>query len=338
MDRVLELGGIAAGYCGRLLARAGHDVVRVDSGEPAPGAWASAEAMERFLHTGKRRVGTADLSLLTEMANAADVVIVDAPTASDIDALGLDGWRTPVKIVITPFGRTGPGRDWPATPHVLLAMGGYTALTGDPDRAPLSLPGHYAEFQTGQYACTIANACRLAGVRDSVDLSILETVLSLSQFTTAQWHCLGIERSRHGNDYWWVVPMNMFRVRDGWVYVNIVPDFWDAFTVFLGHPELALDPRFTSNESRREHRDALHAIIQTAMLAMDRADAEKRAADCRIPAGAVRAFEEILLDPHLDSRGFWETAAAPQRPGLRQPGSPFQLQAGTPSAEAPGNA
>lgn len=337
MDRVLEIGGIAAGYCGRLLARAGHDVVRVDAGEE-PGAWASDEAMDRFLHGGKRRVSTADRALLAELASAADVVIAHMSSASDIEALGLDAWRTPVKIAITPFGRSGPGRDWPATPHVLLAMAGHTALMGDPDRAPLSLPGHYAEFQTGQYACTIANACRLAGVRDTVDLSMLETLLSLSQFTTAQWHCLGLERSRHGNDYWWVVPMNMFRVRDGWVYVNIVPDFWDAFTVFLGHPELALDPRFASNDARRENRDVLHATIQNAMALMDRAGAEQRAAECRIPVGAVRTFSEILADPHLQARGFWEAGAKPAGGTLRQPGSAFRFHAGEASAEAPDGA
>jgi crotonobetainyl-CoA:carnitine CoA-transferase CaiB-like acyl-CoA transferase len=334
VDRVLELGGIAAGYCGRLLARAGHDVVRAEAGPGAPG-WASSAAMEAFLHAGKRRVSTADGGLLAELAGAADVVVAEARCASEIEALGLDDWKAPVKLTITPFGRSGPGRDWPATPHVLLAMGGQTALMGDPDRAPLSLPGHYAEFQTGQYACTIINACRLAGIRDDVDLSMLETVLSLSQFTTAQWHCLGLERTRHGNDYWWVAPMNMFRVRDGWVYVNVTPDFWDAFTVFLGHPELTLDPRFISNERRRENREALHAVIRAAMAPMSRAEAERRAAECRIPVGAVRSFEEVLTDPHLGARGFWETVTIPDVGTLRRPGSAFRFHRDAADGETP---
>ncbi len=319
MDRVVEIGGLAAGYCGRLLARAGHDVVRIDSALPP--AWASDEAMERFLHTGKRRVSTADPALLAELAGAADVVIAEARSASAIDALGLDDWAAPVKIAITPFGRTGPGRDWPAAPNVLLAMAGQTALMGDPQRAPLSLPGHYAEFQTGQYACTLINACRLSDVADDIDLSMFETLLSLSQFTIAQWHCLGLVRTRHGNDYWWVVPMNMFRVRDGWAYVNIVPGFWDAFTAFLNRPELTLDPRFESNEARSEHRDVLNGIIQGAMLEMNRAEVERRADECRIPVGVVRTFEEILADPHLEHRGFWETQTGPDGRNIRVPGA-----------------
>ena len=323
-DRVLELGGFAAGFCGRSLARAGHDVVRIEPQQPPP-AWASDEAMRCFLHAHKRSVTVTAQHEVTELANAADVVVVEAQSAAELHAMGFDSWQAPVKVAITPFGRTGPGRDWPATPHVLLALGGHTALMGDADRAPLSLPGHYAEFQTGQYACTLINACRLADISQSIDLSMLETILSLSQFTTAQWHCLGITRSRHGNDYWWVVPMNMFRVRDGWAYVNIVPDFWDAFLVFLERPELALDARFTDNDARMTNREALHAIIQSVMRDMDRAEAERRAEACRIPLGVVRTFDEMLADPHLQRRHFWDQAAATDGQGVRVPGSGFTL-------------
>ena len=48
------------------------------------------------------------------------------------------------------FGPDGPACDWQATGSVLLAMGGYTALTGDPGRAPLTLPGHSAEYPNGK--------------------------------------------------------------------------------------------------------------------------------------------------------------------------------------------
>ena len=49
MDKILEIGNFAAGFCGRLFAQAGHEVVRVESAEPAPG-WVSTEALDLFLH------------------------------------------------------------------------------------------------------------------------------------------------------------------------------------------------------------------------------------------------------------------------------------------------
>ena len=304
MDRVLEIGGHAAGYCGRLFAQSGHEVVRVES--PAP-AWVSQTAMDLYLHAGKRRVAIDDHALIAELAAKADVVIAEAEGADAIDALGFDDFDAPVKIAITPFGRTGPKRNWRATPHVLLAMGGYTNLMGDAGRAPLSLPGHYVEFQSGGFAFVAANACRLANERNSIDIGMLEVVMALSQFTTVMWHCGGVVRSRHGSDFWSVVPTNLFRCQDGWVYINIVPGFWDPFTVFLDRPQLAVDERFLTNEKRMLHRDALHALIAEALATRNKAEIQESAEECRIPLGVVQSFHDVLADPHLAERGIWQT-------------------------------
>ncbi len=306
MDRVLEIGGFAAGYCGRQFVRQGADVVRVDGYETWPG-WSSAAASDAFLHAGKRRVaGLAD-DTLAELAWRADVVVCEAATADALAELGFDAWAAPVKVAVTPFGLTGPKRNWQATPHTLLAMGGYTYLVGDEDRAPLSLPGHYVEYQSGALAHAAANACLLAERADSVDISMLETVMSLSQFTTVRWHCAGEIRGRHGSDFWFVVPSELFRCADGWAYVNIVPSFWDAFTVFLDKPELLVDARFATNDLRMHNRDALHAITADVMAELTKAELMDRAETCRIPLGVVLTLDEVLDDPHLEARQSWET-------------------------------
>ncbi len=312
MDRVLEIGGYAAGYCGRLFAQSGHEVVRVETDPPGP-AWVSDAAMDLYLHPGKRRLRTNDEGLVAELAGSADVVIAEASGSDALLQLGFDAWRAPVKVAITPFGRTGPKRNWRATAHVLLAMGGYTNVMGDPGRAPLSLPGHYVEFQAGGFAFAAANACRLADERNAIDIGMLEVVMALSQFTTVMWHCLGAVRSRHGNDFWSVVPTNLFRCRDGWVYVNIVPGFWDAFTVFLDMPELLLDERFGSNESRMANREALHELIAGRLARRTKAAIEASAEACRIPLGVVRSFDDVLADPHLRERAVWQRLAAGDR-------------------------
>ena len=320
MDRVLEVGGYAAGYCGRLFAQSGYDVVRLES-PPAP-AWVSREAQDLYLHAGKRRIAVnaaEDAALVAEMAAKADVVVVEADGADAVASLGFDAWQAPVKVAITPFGRSGPKRNWRATPHVLLAMGGYTNLMGDPGRAPLSLPGHYVEFQSGGFAFAAANACRLANERNSIDVGMLEVVMALSQFTTVMWHCGRAVRSRHGSDFWSVVPTNLFKCADGWVYINIVPTFWDPFTVFLDMPELLVDERFASNERRMQNRDALHALIAAALAERKKAEIGRRAEECRIPLGVVQSFDDVLDDPHLAEREVWQTVEAAERGGVRSP-------------------
>ena len=331
MDRVLELGGFAAGYCGRLFVQAGCEVVRVENSQRPP-AWVSDEAMDLYLHAGKRRIRTDDPALIADLAARADVVVAEGGTADAVQALGFETWDAPVKAAITPFGRTGPKRNWQASANVLLAMGGYTYIIGDPDRAPLTLPGHYPEFQGGAFAYAAANACRLAGERKLIDIGMLEVVMALSQFTTTMWHCGGLVRERHGSDFYYVVPTNLFRCADGWAYINIVPGFWDAFAAFLDRPELVLDERFETNESRRDHRDALHAIIGEVVAQMTRADIQRRMEESRIPIGIVQTLDDVLADPHLATRGFWQTVPRGDAPPVRSPRRGWRVDGRTPVA------
>ena len=115
--------------------------------------------------------------------------------------------------------------------------------------------------------------------------------MALSQFTTVQWSCADHIRSRHGNDFWWVVPTNMFRCKDGWVFINITPNFWDACVTFLQLPELIIDSRFETNASRMVNRDELHRIIQQAVANVDKEDLRSRATECRFPLVVVMIFE-----------------------------------------------
>ena len=323
MDKVLEIGGFAAGYCGRLFAQAGHDVVRIEPAEPTPG-WVSRTASDLFLNAGKRRLTPQAPEVVAALAARADVVIMEAPTVAAIEASGFAAWPTPVKATITPFGRTGPKRNWHATPSTLLAMGGYSNLMGDQGRPPLSLPGHYTEFQAANFAYTAINANRLAGRHNDIDVGMLEVLLAMSQFTTVMWHCKREIRSRHGSDFWSVVPSNLFRCKDGWVYVNIVPQFWDPFLACIRRPELALDPRFEMNGDRMANRDALHCLINEAIRDVPKTTLRERATEARIPAGIVQTFDEVLTDEHLCERGFWQTIAYKDR-RLQTPNPPFRI-------------
>ena len=324
MDRILEIGHYAAGFCGRLFVQAGHEVVRVESQENTPG-WVSTQASELFLHPGKRRIQTRDPDIIAELAEKADVVIAEAAKANELERLHFDQWNTSVKVSITPFGRTGPKCNWHATSNVLLAMGGYTNLMGDAGRAPLTLPGHFVDFESGQYAYTAASACRYARETNSIDVSMLETIMSLSQFTTIKWHCAGEIRSRHGSDFWTVPPSNLFSCKDGWLYVNIVPMFWDAFATFLDHPELIIDERFLTNESRMANRDALNEIIQKILSTMTREIIQQRAIKYRVPLGVVQTFDDILEDAHLLERDYWQQVGSDDLDLVHSPALPFRL-------------
>lgn len=322
MLTVVEIGGYAAGYCGRLFAQTGNSVTRIDMGQTLP-TWTSKEAMDVFLHSDKTMLETQNRKEVNHLASSADIAVLETSTADEIEHFGLDDWSCPIKVAITPFGRTGPHKNWQATPSTLLAMGGFTNLMGDPARAPLTLPGHFVEFQSGGFAYAASLACALSDEANSIDIGMLEVVMALSQFTTVMWHCADIVRSRHGNDFWSVVPTNLFRCLDGWVYINIVPGFWDPFVAFLDRPELVLDDRFVTNTRRMQNRDDLHEITAGVLGKLTRDEVQQRAVDCRIPLGAVLSFDEVLEDIHLASRNMWTARKTPSNQTVSVPRLPW---------------
>ena len=150
--------------------------------------------------------------------------------------------------------------------------------------------------------------------------------MSLSQFTTVLYHCTGEIRQRHGSEFWTVPPSNMYACSDGWVYVNIVPTFWDPFCTFLDAPELILDERFQSNDLRMENREALNQLIAERLIRWSRAETQARANEARIPLGTVLTFAEVLDDAHLATRRFWESVDVDGQ-HFKSPALPFHLNA-----------
>ena len=182
-------------FCGYVLAHLGAEVIAVeppggstarrqppfrgDTGEPEDGLWwqayargksscvldlASAEGRGRF----------------AELAADADFVIESFGSA-DARALGVDyetlSARNPALIVvsISPFGRTGPKADWPATDLTVWAASGAQILAGDSDRAPVRTSVPQSFLHAGADAAAAALIAlqerHVSGLGQHVDVS-----------------------------------------------------------------------------------------------------------------------------------------------------------------------
>ena len=53
---------------------------------------------------------------------------------------------------------------------------------------------------------------------------------------------------------------------------------------------------------------------------MTRAEVQKKAEEVRIPVGVVKTLDEVLDDPHLEHREFWQEVEAPDGTKVRSPG------------------
>src|SRR5688572_21648078 len=171
--RVLDLTTDVAGpFATKMLADFGADVLKVEppEGDPArrfgpfPGDEAHPERSGLFLHlnTNKRSI-TLDPSSevgaarIRGLAARHDVVVEDY-AVGDSERWGWD-WTAlsadrPEFIMcsVTPFGQTGPYRDYRGSEITLQAMGGPLHQTGHIEREPLKLGGHVAHYHAGLVA------------------------------------------------------------------------------------------------------------------------------------------------------------------------------------------
>ena len=345
--RVLEISDAdqAAAWAGKWFARWGAEVIRVSSSRGA-----GTRATEIALHGGKTRVvvdwATPEgRDALVRIAREADVVLSDL-RPRDLDAIAFDtlgGERTRARMAITPFGRTGPYRNDEATAGTLLAIGGYTHLSGDPGRAPLTMPGPYPYVQAGTlaYSVVLASALRTSECA-TIDLSIYETLATLHQFTDLMWQVDGVVRSRHGNRWENLCPTTMLRARDGWVAVNILQQFWSPYALWVGGVELEGNADLALNAGRMAHRDEVEALSEAFFQKLSAREVFREGQEkWRVPIGYVQSFAEMRADPQLESRRFWRGIDA--EPGVDAsdtaevvlPGSAFQFAGDRRAPERP---
>jgi crotonobetainyl-CoA:carnitine CoA-transferase CaiB-like acyl-CoA transferase len=331
--RVIEISDReeAAAYAGKLLSRWGAEVVKVESPDRQP----PLDAEDRYLNAGKQRI---DLDLfdsdgrgqLDELLVGADILLTDrAPRdVQALDLLSEDASGPLVRMSISPFGLTGPYRDYEATASTLLALGGYTFLSGDIGRAPLTFPGKYPYYQAGTYAYTTALASYLhgldGGTPTAIDVSVLETVTTAHQFTDVMWTHAGKIRSRHGNRWENLCPTTMFEIGDGFAALNIIPSFWEPFTYLMGRPDLATAEGWATNAERMERCDEVVELMTSVFADWSRERFLREAQETwRTPVGVVLNLDELLSNEHLAARGFWRPIEGDEE--VRTPGSPFQF-------------
>ncbi len=341
--RVVELSDKeeAAAFCAKLFRRWGADVTKVEPpARPEP-----ARHLDIYLNSGKRRLPLdlkAAPDALRGAVAGADVIVTDY-SARELDELELlKTAPAPVVVSITPFGLSGPYRDYQATAATLLALGGYTFLMGDPGRAPLTMPGSYVYYQAGTYAYNAALAAHLAIGRNgptTIEVSMLECLASLHQFTDTMWKSGGMVRSRHGNRWENLCPTTLLPCKDGWYGVNIMQNFWFPFAQMIGHDEIAAEGDLSGNFGRMDHQDEVEDMVMKALWDKGRKEIFKEGQEVwRVPVGYSATMHDLLEDPHLTDRSFLRPVTIETAGTVLTPGSPFRLvDEGIPDEPSPGD-
>jgi crotonobetainyl-CoA:carnitine CoA-transferase CaiB-like acyl-CoA transferase len=252
-----------------------------------------------------------------------------------------DGPPTPahdrqVVVAITPFGLTGPRREWAGSELVAWAASGVTFTLGFPDHAPVCLatPVQFAAHTTSLFAVNGAMLA-LRGVRQSgrgqvVDISMQECCLALAPETGVPMFLDdGIHRARPGNRRNVTRPWGLYPCADGFIsYLIIQPAHWRAMAEWIAEEtgmDAVLDDVFLDMHVRWEVSDFIDECTEALTLPRTKLDLFVEGQRRGIPTTPVNTIADLRADPHLASSGFWRNEEHPRLGTIPVPGAPFRV-------------
>ena len=367
--RVLDLTDEKGLLCGKVLGDLGADVIKIEK----PGGDAS-RAHGPFYHdeidpekslfwfalnTSKRGI-TLDLDsadgreIFRKLVKGADFVIESFPPGY-LDGLGL-GYADLEKlnpgvilVSITPFGQTGPYKDWKSTDIVAWAMGGEMAPYGDPDRPPVHFSHHsqaflHAGLDGAQGALTALYYRAITGQGQHIDVSAQESVVQCLEHITSNWDLRHAtpdrsEEMRMGANH---RTTQLWPCKDGWVSWShggnsvlgpslplitwmreegFSNEFIDAFD--WNRPDF---PKIS-----QEEMDQIEEPTGRFFLKHTKAELLDGAIKRRVLLYPVSTTADIMQNPQLEARGFWQQVEHPELGAtIAYPGAFTQSSEATP--------
>ena len=342
----------AAAYAGKLLRRLGADLVKVEppAGDPLRrGGSRRHEANGRtstaafdFFNEGKHTEAVADPARLRELVAGADAFVLDIEprryAAWGLGAEHLDALGCSVVCAITPFGLSGPYRDYRGPEIVTSAFGGSSVGIGAPGRAPLKMPLAQTAIQAGLVAAIAAlgAVCRppdgrppQGGATAVVDIAESDVWATIHTGTTVVSYLFSNRlRSRQGRRVLGQpYPHQLFRCGDGWIAIQASERHQhERFIEMVGSPAWAAERRFGSRlDMNDEHAEEVDALLAPWFDARTR---EQIFEDCRarnIPAAPVRSVADVRADPDLQAASAFETFEGATGVELTLPAPPYRF-------------
>ncbi|MDP6226840.1 MAG: CoA transferase [Dehalococcoidia bacterium] len=357
--RVVEWSNLITGpFCGKVLGELGADVIKVEPpalGDdsrrrgPFPGHIPDPERSGLFLfaNLNKRGLtldpGTASgRGILGRLLESADVFVVNQPPELVRD-LGLDHEtlkeKYPRLIVtaITPYGFSGPYRDYAGNDLTVNALGGLSFGNGHPDREPLANPLYQASYMAAvgaAYATVVALLGRdTTGRGQLVDVSEAQvSAVLLSGYNLPTYIYKGVAGWRSGNRMrLGLFPNCILPCKDGYACIDAPQmEQYQRFIDLLDDREWVNDPRYRKRRAMSDqYPEEAEALIAPWFTQRTKAEILRVCLENRIPCVPVLTFDEVLAEPQLNARNYFQDIEHPTAGTLRYPGAPYRLS-GTP--------
>ncbi len=321
--KVVDLTRIIAGpFCTQLLADMGAEVIKVEApgkGDPTRQQGAVVDGVSFYFAQFNRNKAsiTADLhtdagkAILAKLIEQADI-LVENYRPGVLAKMGFDQARLEalnsrlITCSVNGYGSSGPYADRPAFDFIGQAMSGFMSINGQADGEPLRAGPPISDLLAGLYAAFGVVTALLGRERSAdrrgqrVEASLCNSLISTLAYFSAHYFATGEQPTRTGNDHPIVYPYGLFKAADGMIAVAPSNDiFVERFLEAIGLVSLLEEARFSTNETRLKHRDALRDLINARIAAHEVHHWILILNQAGVPAGRVQTLDEVFNDPQV---------------------------------------
>jgi len=347
--RVLDLTRALAGpSCTRMLAEMGAEVIKV---EPAPNGELARRLSvfrnNRSLYYVQQNLGKKSfcvnlrdprgLALVAELVPHVDVVVENfKPGVIAEMGLGYDRLRELKRDIIlcsiSALGQSGPLAAKPGYDYIAQAYAGVTSMIGEADDAPYIPLVGMGDVSTGVHAAlAIVAALRYrdrTGEGQHLDIALLDVYYHYHEVNVHTYSGSGgaITPTRAGRHLTYVCPAGVFRGTGGYLVIMAFLHHWKDLCRAMERPELAEDPRYSTDQLRLQRRQEVVALVEDWLQTFpDVPSAVARLEQFQVPVAPVLSVAETVHHPHHRARGTVRTIHDRLHGDFEMPGMPLKF-------------
>jgi len=354
--KILEYCDTVSGaYCTKLMADLGAEVIKIEApgiGDgarrkpPFPNNIPDPEKSGLFLYINTNKYGvTLDPSkplgnkIFKELVKDVDILVEDKPPG-EMAKMGLDYDDLNklnsglIMTSITPFGRSGPYKDYKAYQLNISHVSGQGYLLPMPalksDRPPVKVGGNSGNFDPAIVASVAIMAALFwkgkTGKGQFIEMSKQEALMSMQRVESVTFPDSGINMTRVGMAQK-RSPDGVMPCKDGYVVV-VTPEEhqWESFMKLIGDPDWAKEEWCKDWINRSGNVDRIQEPILEWMKEHTKEEIFRKGQAMSVPAAPMNASKDVVESPQFNARNFFVEMEHPAVGKIDKfPSSPYRF-------------